>query len=141
MTLIYFRKKGVVEMFVIILKIISLNLFGCKEVTIVYSGFNNQALNLTYIELYKTPYKERYIAGSSTCSTKEVSIHLTKILSAVKEGQQKYCETVYLPRGISHMWILKNSKDLLDNLKSRSFSQVSSMKTFDCSTLYTTPTA
>ena len=35
-------------------------------------------------------------------------------------------------------WILKNSKDLLDNLKSRSFSQVSSIKTFDFSTLYTT---
>jgi hypothetical protein len=33
------------------------------------------------------------------------------------------------------MWILKNSKDLLDNLKSRSFSQVSSIKTFDFSTL------
>ena len=40
-------------------------------------------------KLHKTPYKERYIAGSSTCSTKELSIHLTKILSAVKEGQQK----------------------------------------------------
>jgi hypothetical protein len=66
---------------------------------------------------HKTPYKERYIAGSSTCSTKELSIHLTNILSAVKEGQQKYCETVY-----SRMWILKNSKDLLDNLKSRFFS-------------------
>jgi hypothetical protein len=36
------------------------------------------------------------------------------------------------------MLILKNSKDLLDNLKSRSFSQVSSIKTFDFSTLYTT---
>jgi hypothetical protein len=36
------------------------------------------------------------------------------------------------------MWILKNSKDLLDNLKSRSFSQVSSIKTLDFSTLYTT---
>jgi hypothetical protein len=36
------------------------------------------------------------------------------------------------------MWILKNSKDLLGNLKSRSFSQVSSIKTFDFSTLYTT---
>jgi hypothetical protein len=35
-------------------------------------------------KLHKTPYKERYIAGSSTCSTKELSIHLTKILSAVK---------------------------------------------------------
>ena len=38
--------KSVDEMFVIILNIISLNLFGCKEVTIVYSDFNNQALNL-----------------------------------------------------------------------------------------------
>jgi hypothetical protein len=36
------------------------------------------------------------------------------------------------------MWILKNSKDLLDKLKSRSFSHVSSIKTFDLSTLYTT---
>jgi hypothetical protein len=89
-------------------------------------------------KLHKTPYKERYIAGSSTCSTKELSIHLTKILSAVKEGQQKYCETVYSRSGINHMWNSKNSKDLLDNLKSRSFSQVSSIKTLDFSTLYTT---
>ena len=35
------------------------------------------------------------------------------------------------------MCILKNSKDLLDNLQSRSFAQVSSIKTFDFSTLYT----
>ena len=89
-------------------------------------------------KLHKTPYKERYIAGSSTCSTKDLSIHLTKIMSAVKEGQQKYCESVYSRSGINHMWILKNSKDLLDNRKSISFSQVSSIKTFDFSTLYTT---
>ena len=43
-----FQIKRVDEMFVNILKMISLNLFGCKEVTIVYSDFNNQALNLTY---------------------------------------------------------------------------------------------
>jgi hypothetical protein len=36
------------------------------------------------------------------------------------------------------MWILKNSKDLLDNVRSRSFSQVSSIKTLDFSTLCTT---
>ena len=35
------------------------------------------------------------------------------------------------------VFLLKNSKDLLDNLKSRSFSQVSAIKTFDFSTLYT----
>ena len=95
--------------------------------------FGKESEDLPYLywipKLHKTPYKERYIAGSSTCSTKELSIHLTKILSAVKEGQQKYCETVYSRSGINHMWIFKNSKDLLDNLKSRSFSQVSSIKT------------
>ena len=101
-----------------------------------------ESLDLPYLywipKLHKTPYKERYIAGSSTCSTKELSIHLTKILSAVKEGQQKYYETVYSCSGINHMWILRNSKDLLDNLKSSSFSLVSSIKTFDFATLYTT---
>jgi hypothetical protein len=40
-------------------------------------------------KLHKAPFKERYIAVSSTCSTKELSVHLTKILSAVKEGQQR----------------------------------------------------
>jgi hypothetical protein len=40
------------------------------------------------------------------------------MLSAVKEGQHKYCETVYSRSGINHIWILKNSKDLLDNLRS-----------------------
>jgi hypothetical protein len=59
-------------------------------------------------------------------------------MSAIKEGQQKYCETVYSRSGLNQMWILKNSKDLLDNLKSRCFSQVSSIKTFDFLTLYTT---
>ena len=89
-------------------------------------------------KLHKNPYKQRYIAGSSSCSTKELSIRLTKILSAVKEGHQRYCDTVYSTSGINHMWILKNSKDLLDNLKSREFAKVHSVKTFDFSTLYTT---
>jgi hypothetical protein len=62
--------------------------------------------NMRIPNLHKTPCKERYIAGSSTCSTKELSIHLTEILSAVKEGQQKYCETVYSRSGINPMWIL-----------------------------------
>jgi hypothetical protein len=59
-------------------------------------------------------------------------------MSVVEEGQQKYSETVYSRSGINDMWILKNSKDILDNLKSRSYSQVSSIKTFDFSTINTT---
>ena len=36
------------------------------------------------------------------------------------------------------MWILKNSKELLENLKAQSLHSVNSMKSFDFSTLYTT---
>jgi hypothetical protein len=36
------------------------------------------------------------------------------------------------------MWILKTSKELLENLKSRDFSKIDSMKTYDFSTCYTT---
>jgi len=36
------------------------------------------------------------------------------------------------------MWIMKNSKDLLENIRSRSLSSCNSIKTFDFSTLYTT---
>ena len=36
------------------------------------------------------------------------------------------------------MWILKNSKELLEHPKSPTFNQVTSIKSFDFSTLYTT---
>ena len=54
-------------------------------------------------KLHKTPYKQRYIAGSSKCSTKPLSLLLTKILTAVKEQLQKYrkyCETTYARSGV-----------------------------------------
>ena len=40
-------------------------------------------------KLHKTSYKQRYIAGSSKCSTKPLSKLLTILLSAVKTGIQK----------------------------------------------------
>ena len=72
-------------------------------------------------------------------TTSEINSPLTNVFDPVIviETYISY-ETVYSRSGINHMWILKNSKDLLDKLKSRSFSQVSSIKTFDFSTLYTT---
>ena len=89
-------------------------------------------------KLHKCPYKQRYIAGSAKCSTKPVSKLLTSILTAVKEGLQSYCDTSYSRSGVNEMWILKNSKDLIDILTSRSLSECNSIKTFDFSTLYTT---
>ena len=67
-------------------------------------------------KLHKNLYKQRYtcIAGSGNCSTKPLSQILTRILTAVKEGLQKYCDTTYARSGVNQMWILKNSKELLE---------------------------
>ena len=38
----------------------------------------------------------------------------------------------------NQMWILKNSKELLEHLQSPNFNRITSIKSFDFSTLYTT---
>ena len=56
----------------------------------------------------------------------------------IKQGLQKYCEIAYSRSGSNQMWILKNSKELLDHLKSPNFNLITIIKSFDFSTLYTT---
>ena len=46
-------------------------------------------------KMHKTPYKHRFIAGSSKCSVKTLSILLTKLLTHIQQVFQKYCETTY----------------------------------------------
>ena len=103
---------------------------------------SDDELDLPYIywipKMHKDPYKHRFIAGSSKCSTKPLSILFTKLLTHIKQGLQKHCETAYSRSGINQMWILKNSKELLEHLKSPTFNRVTSIKSFDFSTLYTT---
>ena len=89
-----------------------------------------------YLNWHKTQYNHRFIAGSSKCSTKPLSILLTKLLT--QQGLQRYCETAYSRSGINQMWILKNSKELLDHLKPSNFNLITNIKSFDFSTLYTT---
>ena len=71
-------------------------------------------------------------------STKPLSIVLTKLLTHIKQGLQRYCETAYPRSEVNQMWILKNSKELLEHLKSPNFNHITSIKSFDFSTLYTT---
>jgi hypothetical protein len=40
-------------------------------------------------KLHKKVYKQRYITGSSKCSTKHLSLLITNILAAVKEKTRK----------------------------------------------------
>ena len=70
-------------------------------------------------KLHTDPYKQRFIAGSSNCFTKALSKLLTSVFTTVK-GLQKYCDVVYSHSGINQMWILKNSKQLLESLQNQS---------------------
>ena len=50
-------------------------------------------------KLHKRPYKSRFIANSSSCTTSELSILLTSCLNAIKYHVIKYCTTVYERKG------------------------------------------
>ena len=87
--------------------------------------------------LHKWPYKLRFIANSSACTTTELSILLTSCLTAIKNHAIKYCTTVYERNGNNLFWSIKNSGEILNKLKSRGF-LASGLSTYDFSTLYTT---
>ena len=88
-------------------------------------------------KLHKSPYKFRYIANSSNCSTTVLSRNLTSALTAIKEHVSKYCETVLNRNDVNLFWSIKNSGDVIDKLKSRNF-QANAICSYDFSNMYTT---
>ena len=88
-------------------------------------------------KLHKRPYKARFIANSSSCTTTVLSKLPTACLTTVKKHWIRYYDTVYERDGINYFWSIKNSNDVLNKFKSKNF-QASKLSTFDFSTLYTT---
>ena len=85
----------------------------------------------------RRPYKARFIANSSSCTTTELSKLLTSCLTAIKSHVIRYCETVYETSNKNWFWSIKNSGAVLSKLKCRGF-RATSLSTYDFSTLYTT---
>ena len=110
-------------------------------ITSVGLEISEEDQNLPYLywtpKLHKSPYKHRYIAGSSKCTTKDQSCLLTKVLSTIKDGLVRYCNTKTSRNGVNNMWILKNSTSLLSSLDQLAVRTAKSVQTFDFSTLYT----
>ena len=81
-------------------------------ITSVGLEMSEEDQNLPYLywtpKLHKSPYKHRFIAGSSKCTTKDLSCLLTKVLSTIEDGLVRYCNTKTSRNGVSNMWILKN---------------------------------
>ena len=88
-------------------------------------------------KLHKRPYKARFIANSSSCTTTELSKLLTSCLTAIKSHVIRYCETVYETSNKNWFWSIKNSGEVLSKLKCRGF-RATNLSTYDFSTLYTT---
>ena len=66
-------------------------------------------------KLHKRPYKSRFIANSSACTTTELSTRLTSCLTAIKNHVIKYCTTVYERNGKNYFGLLKIQVKLLIN--------------------------
>ena len=110
-------------------------------ITSVGLEMSEEDQNLPYLywtpKLHKSPYKHRFIAGSSKCMTKDLSCLLTKVLSTIKDGLVRYCNTKTSRNGVNNMWIPKNSTSLLSSLHQLDVHTATSVQTFDFSTLYT----
>ncbi len=88
-------------------------------------------------KLHKQPYKARFIANSSSCTTTNISKLLTSCLTAIKAHVKRYCDKVYENSGKHLFWSIKNSGEILDKFKIKNY-KVTSVSTYDFSTLYTT---
>ena len=89
-------------------------------------------------KLHKRPYKARFIANLSSCTTTELSKLLTSCLTAIKKHVIKYCDKVFERSGRNLFWSIKTSNEVLNKLKSRQF-RAFSLSSYDFSTLYTKP--
>ena len=87
-------------------------------------------------KLHKSPYKFRFIANSSNCTTTVLSRNLTSALTAIKDHVSKYCETAFTNSEVNYFWSIKNSGDVIDKFKSINF-KAESISSYDFSNMYT----
>ena len=94
-------------------------------ITSVGLEMSEEDQNLPYLywtsKLHKSPYKHRFIAGSSKCTTKDLSCLLTKVLSTIKGGLVRTATSVQtfdfstLYTSIPHDLLKSRISDLVHN--------------------------
>ena len=113
----------------------------CKFIESVGLEMSEEDKNLPYLywtpKLHKVPFKHHFIAGSSKCTTKDLSCLLTKVLTTVKDGLIRYNNTKTSRNGVNSLWIVKNSTSLLSSLDQLDVRTATSVQTYDFSAMYT----
>jgi len=85
-------------------------------------------------KLHKNPYKSRFIAGASNCTTKQLSVEVTLCLKTIRNHFSKYCTAINKHTGINCFWSINNSMEFISKIKNM---KAKSIDSFDFSTLYT----
>jgi len=90
-------------------------------------------------KMHKRPYsKQRYIAASYACTTKDVSAILTKCLKLVEKQHGIICRQYEKNFGINPMWIIHTSQSVHYSAASLNHKKrAKDIRTYDFSTLYT----
>ena len=107
----------------------------CKFIESVGLEMCEEDKDLPYLswtpKLHKVPFKHLFIAGSSKCTTKDLSCLLTKMLTTVKDGLIRYNNTKTSLNGFNSMWIVKNSASLLSSLDQLDVCTPTSVQTYE----------
>jgi len=84
-------------------------------------------------KMHKNPIKKRFIAASSSCTTKSTSAVITLCLKLIQKAHRTYCDRIKTYTGFNFMWICQNSMELQPSLQKKG----RNLATYDFSTLYT----
>ena len=85
-------------------------------------------------KMHKNPIGSRFIAGSKSCSIKLLSKYFSKALKVILNHMKNYSFTVSQRADLNYFWIIENSLEFMDKIKSKDMQH---METYDFSTLYT----
>ena len=80
--------------------------------------------SIGYLYLHKKPYKTRFIANSSSCTTTELSKLLTSCLTTITSHGIKYCEKVYERSGNNFFGQSNIQREVLNKQQERRRSRV-----------------
>ena len=80
---------------------------------------------------HKNPYKFRFIAGATNCTTKTLSVQLSLALKLIKNHFKNYCNKITTLNGYCMHWSIDNSFECMSKIKNVN---AHSVYTFDFST-------
>ena len=93
---------------------------------------------LSYIgsqKMHNTPSKQRFIAASHSCTTKPLSKMITKL---IQNTCTNFCKVINKTCASNRIWIVNNSVKVVDQIpRCNKRNKVRNVRTYDCSTLYT----